>query len=116
MATETHVSPDGLLRLVIVSDGGDISVGFEGCAWHTHGDILAATSGLPERAAVDRLVGSILRNEAIIAVARRGGALLDAWVTEEPEHDLRQKPDGEEIGFRHWDGSTWLGPPAREGR
>ena len=38
---ERHTSPDGLLELIVDrADDGDWTVGFDGFAWHTHGDIL----------------------------------------------------------------------------
>ena len=37
-----HVSPDGTLILLAVWDEeGEVTIGFEGFPWHTHGDILA---------------------------------------------------------------------------
>lgn len=38
---EVHTSPDGALRLWIVHDLGDITMGFEDFPWHTHGDVVA---------------------------------------------------------------------------
>ena len=37
---ERHTSPDNLLHLVVDFTDGDWTIGFEGCAWHTHGDLL----------------------------------------------------------------------------
>lgn len=62
---EEHVSPDGLLSLyVIKSDDGDITIGFVGYPWHTHGDILDGTS-VP--VAIRGFVDSLIRDEMIIA-------------------------------------------------
>jgi hypothetical protein len=36
--TKIYESPDGLLRfLVVQDDDGDVSLGFDEYAWHTHG-------------------------------------------------------------------------------
>jgi hypothetical protein len=49
MAREQHVTPDGALTLVVArDDDGDITVGFDGFPWHTHGDLLAANYPLAD--------------------------------------------------------------------
>ncbi len=42
LSREEYLSPDGCLRLVVIRETGDITLGFEGFPWHTHGDVLAA--------------------------------------------------------------------------
>jgi hypothetical protein len=44
MAQEEVVSPDGALRLVVSRDDSDVTIGFAGFPWHTHGDLLAGCS------------------------------------------------------------------------
>ena len=40
--TREYISPDGRLRFVVVTgDDGDVALGFDGFAWHTHADMLA---------------------------------------------------------------------------
>src|SRR4051794_28053127 len=96
-----HISPDGLLRLlVVVGDDGDMTLGFDGHAWHTHGDILAAVSGLPQPEAVDRFVRDLLEDRAVVALSRVGGVLADAWVTERPESESNHKSPDERIELR----------------
>lgn len=101
---EQHRSPDGLLTLrVECEDDGDLCIGFDGCSWHTHGDILASLSGVGEDKAVRQFVDDLLAGRTIIAVARVRGEIRDAWVTEDPIPD-KYKPHDETIEFRYWDG------------
>jgi hypothetical protein len=100
---EQHCTPDGLLRFIVVrSHDGDISLGFEGFAWHTHADILASLSGLPQAAAVRRYVDDLLAGRAVIAIARIGERIRDVWVMD-GEFDDKYKPDEETVEFRFWD-------------
>ena len=102
-----HISPDGILRFVIERDDTDVSLGFAGHAWHTHADILAASSGAPEGEAVARFVGDLLNDRSVIAVSRVGVVVQDVWITDDPASELRCKPQGEEIEFRYWSGRPW---------
>ncbi len=43
MKHEEHRTPDGALTLVVSHEDDDITIGFDGFQWHTHGDVLAAT-------------------------------------------------------------------------
>jgi hypothetical protein len=102
---QRHVSPDGLLTLVVIRDeDGDTSVGFEGYGWHTHADILASLSGLSEEAATNRFVQDVLAGQRVVGVYRVDGKVTDVVVTDDRESMLRYKPDNETIEFRLWDG------------
>jgi len=102
---EEHRSPDGLLTLMVWRDpDGDITVGFDGFSWHTHADILAGMSDLPEDAALREFVDDTLNGRSIIAVARVGRTIRDVWITDTAEAD-KHKPEDETIEFRYWDGS-----------
>lgn len=74
---ERHTSPDGLLQLIDEHDEhDDWIVGFDGFAWHTHGDILdwSAYAGTPrERAFADDVVA--LR--WVIMISRVDGVIDD---------------------------------------
>lgn len=110
-----HVSPDGLLTFVVVSDeAGDLALGFEGYPWHTHADVLAAISGLPQDAAVAQFVGALLSNTAVIATSTIDGRLADVWVTDDPAKPDPYKPNNEVIAFRLWDGTPWRPSPSGE--
>ncbi len=73
-----HESPDASLRFVVQRDkDGGVSIGFEGFARHTHADVLAATYGIANEAAVKRFVGDLLNNRSIIVILRRGKTVVD---------------------------------------
>ena len=118
MAQEEHVSPDGALKLVVArDDDGDITLGFDGYPWHTHGDLLAASypladiSGLTPESATARFVQDVTGNRAVIAVQRVGADVRDVWVSADPAQDLRYRESDESLQFRYWDG-TDVRPPA----
>ena len=102
-----YVSPDGLLHFIIVRDNDDVSLGFAGYAWHTHGDLLAGSYGMGEGEAIARFVEDLLGDNSVIAMSRAGGVIQDVWVTDDPASDLRHQSEGEEIEFRYWSGHPW---------
>jgi hypothetical protein len=103
---ERHCTPDGLLTLIVERhEEGDVSLGFEGFAWHTHADILASLSGLSSDDAVRRYVDDLLAERSVIAIARVGEEIRDVWVTDRAFED-KYKPDGETLEFRYWNGLT----------
>src|SRR5215208_1445837 len=95
-----YVSPDNQHRFVVVYDELDISLGFKCFPWHTHAGVLASALGMSEELAVNRFVDDLLSDRSIIAVSRVGGRIRDAWITADPQSDLRHKPDDEIIEFR----------------
>jgi hypothetical protein len=114
---EQHISVDGLLKFVACrDDNGDMTLGFavvcrEGdnditllFYGHTHADILASLSGLPEAVAVRCYIDDILEDRAVIAVSRIGDGIRDMWVSDDPVSELRYKPKEETIEFRYWSG------------
>lgn len=107
ISDSTHVSPDGLLRLVVRAAEGDVTIGFEGFSWHTHADILAAVHGMSQEAAVAHQVQQLLDNKQVIVISRRGEKVLDAWVTDDPEQELRHDSEEEQLECRYWDGTAW---------
>src|SRR5207237_1670050 len=101
--THECVSPDGLLRFIVIEDdGGDVSLGF---AWHTHADILAALSKTSESEADDEFVRDLLENRAIIAVSRVKGEIRNVWVTDDPASEFHDLLPDESVELRYWDGS-----------
>ena len=107
---EEHVSPDGRLRfLVVVDASGDIALGFDGCPWHTHADILAALSGLPAADAGRQFVNDLLSDKSVIAVWGVPGRVDDVWVSEDPTSAIAYPQDGEIIELRYWNGRPWEG-------
>jgi hypothetical protein len=103
---DRHCTRDGLLTFIVVrSHDGDISLGFEGFPSHTHADILASLSGLPQAGAIRRYVDDLLAGRSVIAIARIGERIRDVWVTD-GEFDDKYKPDEETVEFRFWDGRS----------
>jgi hypothetical protein len=102
---ERRASDDGLLKLTICRENdGDAAVGFEGFAWHTHVDMIAACSDLGEADAIRRFIDVVLGDRSVIAVCRVGGEVRDAWVSDDPASDLRFRSEDETIEFRCWSG------------
>lgn len=114
MATvERHTSPDGLIMLAVDSTAGDWTIGFEGYAWHTHGDILSAwgyqgSPGARTRAFVD----DILESRRVIAIVRTDGKVTDISVPDDlmdrplSGHFARYAPSNETIELRYWNGQA----------
>lgn len=101
---EEHLSPDGLLRLVVMQyEDGGVYIGFDGYPWHTHGDSEAAVNALTPTEAIRLLLERITNNELLLAVSRVGGVIRDIWPTGDPGRDLKDMPSDESIEFRWWD-------------
>ena len=82
---ERHTTPDGAFTLVVLREAdGDLSVGFEGFAGHTHGDILAELHGGTAESAIRSYVDSILSSQEVIVISRVAGAISDVWITDDP--------------------------------
>jgi hypothetical protein len=117
LVVEKHVSPDGLLRFsVITGNDGDVTLGFDGFPWHTHADILAATTGLPQAEAVRRFVGDLVRGRSVIVLWSVGGELRDVWVSDDPARDAgyassASAQPGESVLLCYWDGRAWSAEP-----
>jgi hypothetical protein len=102
---EDHRSPDRFLRLIVTrDDDGDVSIGFDKYAWHTHGDIEASLPGLPEPDAVRKVVNRIINDEQVIVVSRINDAVQDIWPTDDPQGEFKYKPPEESLEFRLWSG------------
>jgi hypothetical protein len=123
MMDSDHVSPDGTLRFLVRASGRDVTLGFDGFEWHTHGDILAAmsegqtvasfwSSRTPESASesitkyAKQFVDDLLSGKLIIAITKVSGAIRDIWVTDDLAADVRYCSPDETIEFRLWDGTT----------
>jgi hypothetical protein len=103
-----YVSPDGTLCFLVRAPEGDLTMGFDGCPSHTHGDILAVlgeTGETPEEA-TKRYVHDLISSKLIIAVATVQGKIRDIWITDDPLDNLRYCPPDETIVFRLWDGTV----------
>lgn len=106
---ERHTSADGLLHLVVDLTDGDWSIGFEEGAWHTHGDILAATGyGDSPETATRAFVDEILGDRCVIVISRLDGVIDAAWVTDNPDADeTKYAAPNETIEKRFWSGKPY---------
>jgi hypothetical protein len=100
-----YVSPDGTLRFLVRAPDGDLTMGFNGCPSHTHGDLLAIPPETPEQA-TERYVNDLISSKLIIAVATVQGKIQDIWITDDPSGTLLYCPPDETIIFRLWDGTV----------
>lgn len=104
---EKHISSDGLLTFLVLQypeETNDIDLGFEHFGWHTHGDILASTSGLTEEKAVRQFVDGLLNNKRIIVLMKKENKIDQVWITEDPTGELEYQQDDEVLEFRYWNG------------
>lgn len=101
-----YTSPDGALRFLVTAPDGDITMGFAGYSWHTHGDTLgtAAHQGGAE-AATRRFIDDLLSSRSIIAVLSVGGRVKDVWITDDVAKERKWCQPGETLEFRLWDGT-----------
>lgn len=98
-----HVSSDGRLTLAVYEEGGDVTLGFEGYPWHTHGDILAVGGDDPVDAAL-AFTQALISDRLLIAISRlRSERLVE--ITFDPSTDIKNARPGEDIEFRLWNGS-----------
>ncbi len=110
-AVERHTSPDRLMELVVTVEDGDWTIGFEGCPWHTHGDILSAWGyeGPPE-AATRAFAGDIIGSRREIIVYRIDGKVRDIAVPGDCDERPLDKNfakyafPGETMEVRYWNG------------
>jgi hypothetical protein len=108
MTTQRYRTPDGTLELLVIREDGDISVGFDGFTWHTHGDVLVGEYALlgevadtPEQA-LERFLHDLQSDDATIVIYRKGSTVQDVCVSlSEPEDDKYMGPD-ESRELRSW--------------
>ena len=110
VVTKNHISPDGLLRLAVDETDGDVTIGFIGYEWHTHGDLLlGSAAGRNITQAVDDFVSDIVEGKRILAIRKLSGVIADIWPTDDPADEVegltRYGAPGETIEFRLWDGT-----------
>jgi len=112
MIIERHISPDRLLTLIVDLDRSgevaDCSIGLEGYASHTHGDILAELRGLSEKEAIRSFVDEMLNDQTIFVVSRVNGIIQDIWWIDDGdiESQFKYKPEEEVLEFRFWSGKS----------
>lgn len=110
MFPTTLTSRDGLLTFTIEpGEGGNRILGFKGFPWHTQSKLLVGWYGASEEDAVENFMQSLVQNKSVIVIHRRGGYIFDVRVTDTPDAERRNVPEGQTIELRHWDGSAWTG-------
>jgi hypothetical protein len=110
---ERHRTSAPLPDLIVGRDGDDWMIGFDGYAWHTHGDILHAWGypGSPEQA-TRAFVDDVVASRRPIVVWRIGGGIRDLDVPVEWEVDLHELQEavskygaaGETVEVCYWKG------------
>ena len=108
--TQRHVTPDGLLTLLSgTAESGDITVGFEGYQWHTHGDLLSHGTDLSLEAATQKFILDVVNDRLVIVVSKVEGRIREVWITDAPYYD-KYKPESEVMEFRYWSGKVLVTP------
>jgi hypothetical protein len=105
---QDHLSPDKELRFLVRSPGGDITMGFDGYPWHTHGEVLLKLPAESSEAAAEHFVNDLVSGKLIIAISQVADKITDIWITDSPSDDLRHAAADELITFRLWDGTPVL--------
>jgi hypothetical protein len=110
---QEYVSPDGILRLLVIRDENDFTIGFDGYGWHTHGDVIAGELqliGEPEllaAEAVKRFVTDLVGEEVAVCIYRTDGRITDIAATYVPEENDPYLGPGESLEIRTWSGAAW---------
>jgi hypothetical protein len=105
--TAEHVSPDGILRFIVLREGSDITLGFSGYEWHTHAELLVGPYGESEEEAAASFVDDLLSDKLVIVVSSIGGVVKDVWITDDPASELSYAPAEESTLLRYWSGRAW---------
>ena len=106
---EKHISPDKLLTFSVLEyEDGDTSLGFDNYEWHTHGGILASTSGLTEEKAIRQFVNNLLNNNKLLVVMKKEEEIVKVWITEDPTDELKYQQDDEVLEFRYWNRQNYI--------
>lgn len=110
VTSEEHISPDGRLRLLVTREADDLTLGFHGFPWHTHGDVLAAEfafrgqSGLTPVEAVGQLISDVTACRVPLSFVYTDGQLTDVVVNYEYTEPDAYQPANEHTEHRMWDG------------
>ena len=102
-------SPDRALVFLVVEEDGDVTLGFEGYAWHTHPDSLRFEN-FAGATTVEGFLEALLQDRLIIAISRVEGTARDVWITDDPAKEQLWLGGGEALEFRFWSGKPWPRP------
>ncbi len=107
-----QTSPDGLLTLVGIQDtDGDITIGFEGFYWHTHGDLLATPwldmqqEPLDPHDAAVAFISSIVTNQVPLVLHFISSKLKDVWGMGPGDMPPGHGAPDDSFEIRYWDGT-----------
>ncbi len=100
-------SPDGALVLELFEEN-DYCLGFQGQAWHTHGDMLVPEYGETPKEAASAFFESVIADEQPICVSKRQGRKTEVWVTDAPEKEQKYLELGELLVVRFWSGKPYV--------
>ena len=110
---QDYQSPDGELRLFVIEDRDDITIGFESVPWHTHGDVIAgelALLGMGEFSAASaarRFVVDLLNDRVLVCVTRIGGEIEDISASYSATCAEDDVPAHETVELRTWSGKPF---------
>jgi hypothetical protein len=108
MIIERHVSLDGVLTFIVERlDDGVTLLGFEESAWHTHPNLLDREDGVTDEAATSAYIDRLLRSVSVIGIRRKGGAIVEVWIMDDPVFEADAHADDETLEMRHWNGRPW---------
>ena len=100
-------SPDGALTLELFV-ANDYYLGFAGCPWHTHGDLLVPGYGATPREAAEVFFDRIIADEEAICISERVGHPRDVFVTDDPVKELEHIEPNEKFEMRLWSGRQYV--------
>jgi hypothetical protein len=95
-------SPDGLLTLELYAND-EVTIGFKGHDWHTHGDLLMPVYGDSPLAAANGFFDAVLQDRQPICILSVTG---QAWVTDDLLDEL-SAPEASDLVVRVWSGKGW---------
>ena len=99
-------SEDGTLTLGLF-DEDDFYLGFQGQAWHTHGDLLVPEYGDSPESAAHAFFDSVLADEQVICISDALAAERSVWITDAPAKELKYVQLGETLVMRFWSGRIY---------
>lgn len=101
--------PDVPLNLIFSKPDGDLTVGFEGYEWHTHGSILRAEYEVEsDEVALGHFINDLYAGRLEVVLIRTEGSITDAWMTSRKDSATYQDPHsfslgpGERLEVRGW--------------
>jgi len=99
-------STDGMLTLQLF-DADNYYLGFSGCTWHTHGDLLTPEFGVTPYDAAMSFFDSILQDRHVICISDRKGYPRDIYISDDPQAELKYVESDEVFNMRLWSGAAY---------